>query len=201
MSGRKKYINRIYQILLILLVFTMFSFWMLSNLYARYTTEAASGDGARTAAFVFDVNSTVSTNSIPIETIQKPGDTAVYDITITNKNASGKVSEVAESYTVEVSINGSMPLSCTMKKKNTSDQAMIEINNYDSNDHNDGTDAEAAKVTNEKENTKQTFSSAAEQTDQYQLKVAWPSDKNDAMYANGSGQAEVVLTITGTQVD
>lgn len=179
--------------LAVLLCMVLASLWLLCGIYARYSTQATGSDDARVAAFVFDVSSESQTDSIPITDINKPGDRSVYDITVANKNTSGKVSEVAESYTIEASLNGSMPLSCTMKKTDE-DEELFSINNYEA-------DTEVSKQTNNKEETTRTFSDPAGNTDNYQLEVEWPSDKNDAAYASGSGQAEVVITITGVQMD
>lgn len=178
-------------ILALLLCMVLASFWLLCGIYARYSSQGSGSDSARVATFVFDVNSEAQTGSIAIQDIKKPGDTAVYTIEITNKNASGRISEVTESYTIEASINGSMPLSCTMKKDDTE---VFSIKNYE-------TGKDASKQVNDPKTTKQTFSGATEQTDSYQLEVTWPSDMKDAVYANGSGQAEVVITVTGVQAD
>ena len=169
--------------LALLLCMVLASLWLLCNIYARYFSQASGDDSARVAAFVFEVNSEAQTGSIPIEQIKKPGDSSVYNITVTNKNASGRISEVAESYTIEASIHGSIPLVCTIK---SGTDTVLNVTNTTGTGY-----ASYPK----------TFASAEEYTDQYQLEVKWPSDKKDAAYASGSGQAEVVITITGVQED
>ena len=191
MEKLHSYITRISAVLLCL---TLVSFYLLCGMYARYTSEGGGSDSARVAAFVFHVSSTPETNSIPIEQINKPGDKSTYSITIKN-NSSGATSEVKESYTIAVSINGSMPLSCTMKKTDSASD-LFSINNYSGSES--GT---ALKKTNTEAETRQTFTASTQGTDTYSLVVEWPSDKNNAKYANGSGQAEIVITITGVQED
>lgn len=191
MEKLHSYITRISAVLLCL---TLFSFYLLCGMYARYTSEGSGSDSARVAAFVFHVSSTPETNSIPIEQINKPGDKSTYSITIKN-NSSGATSEVKESYTIAVSINGSMPLSCTMKKTGSASD-LFSINNYS------GSESDTAlKKTNTEAETRQTFTASTQGTDTYSLVVEWPSDQKDAKYANGSGQAEIVITITGVQED
>lgn len=106
MSDRAKYENRILQMVLLLLACTMFSFWMLANLYARYVTGAEGEDSARVASFqVGDSNTLEKTYELtPVTT-----DSAKRQFTVKMSNDS----EVAVRYTFSIAREGNLPLTIT----------------------------------------------------------------------------------------
>ena len=172
----------------VLLCLTLASSYLMGNIYAKFATQAAGEDSARVAAFVFEVKDASASKEqfIDLSGIQKPGDNKVYTFVVTNQDSQQKVSEIAESYEIQLKINGSMPLRATIQRKNESTSCM-EITNINS----------GAK---EQKLLTGTFQAAAAQTDQYTLTVEWPSDQNNLEYASGSAQGSLVLTVSGQQV-
>lgn len=111
MSDRERYENRIWQILLILLALTMFSFWMLGGLYARYVTGAEGEDSARVASFqVNDSNTLQKTYELNPMTINSAN--RQFTVKITNN------SETAVRYTFSVEKNGNLPLNIAVNGPN-----------------------------------------------------------------------------------
>ena len=87
---------------LVLLTLVMFSTHFMSGLYARYTTMANGGDGARVASFEVSTAGNL-TQSFELE-MNPQSNTQSRTITITNK------SETAIKYTVKVESTGNLPL-------------------------------------------------------------------------------------------
>lgn len=95
--------------LAVLLCLVLASFWLMCNVYARYTTTASGSDSARVAKFeVTEVGN--SSWSIPVS--MQPGFTEKYQISVTNK------SEVTIEYMIEAkSIYDNLPLKFRMLDK------------------------------------------------------------------------------------
>lgn len=172
----------------VLLCLTLVSSSLMGNIYARFATQATGEDSARVAAFVFEVKdaSTSQEQFIDLSGIQKPGDKQVCTFVVTNQDGQGNVSETTESYEIQLKINGSMPLRATIQRGNES-TSWMEITNIDSN-------------ATEKMLSAGPFQAAVAQTDQYTLTVEWPKDQNNPVYASGSAQGSLVLTVSGQQV-
>ena len=175
----------------ILLCLTLVSVWLVGGLYARYTTSDSASDSARVAAFVFNVSDSTHNNQdthmITLSGITKPGDTETYAFIVKNSNGSA-ISEVSETYTITVALNGSMPLTATLNKAG-SDLFTVDAT-ATGRDSNSTTGAF-------------TPGNSSANTDTYALTVTWPSSASavDASFANGSGVATVTLTVTGMQAD
>lgn len=98
--------NKLPQILLLLCSLTLFSFWMLSHLYARYTTQMTGQDSARVAAFhVKDGNDLQET--YVLDPSITDGDAQKITVTVENN------SEVAVRYTFSFEADGNLPLEIT----------------------------------------------------------------------------------------
>lgn len=103
MSKREKAEYGIMQLVMLLLVLTLASFWMLGNLYARYTTEASGKANARVAGFHI---------SIMKKSTDGAGTSAGIGIGAESEDMSSKEilftvsgnSEVALNYTLEVEL-------------------------------------------------------------------------------------------------
>ncbi len=150
---------------------------LLTGLMARYTTSSEDSDGARVAAFVFDVQAGELAVALP--EINKPGDNTTVQITISNKRGNLK-SEVAELYTMTIRELGNLPLTYTLTE-------------VDEPSQESPIDGELQK--------NGTFAASVEETKTYELMVTWPGDNEykDPKYAGGT--AVLKLTITGEQVD
>lgn len=90
-------------ILAVLLCLVLTSFWLMCNVYARYTAEASGGDSARVAKFDVTEESEILTEQIKTDVY--PGFRQTYEVSVTNK------SEVAIEYTIKVENKyGNLPL-------------------------------------------------------------------------------------------
>lgn len=173
----------------VLLCLTIISIWLVCNMYARYTSSDLGSSDARIAAFIFEVQPGEISHYIDLEGIEKPEDTKTYDFIVKNQKV-GLVSEVAETYTIQIQINGSMPLTCEVKK--TDDFATVcSVSNIGGGNAGLVTNTSAAA----------SFAAASGRNDQYRLTVEWPAGYKSAEFANSSGQGEVVLTVKGQQTD
>ena len=175
-----------------LLFLTLLSTWVVSNMYARYTTEASDGDGARVAAYVFQLKEDSNSAVLNLTDMKKPGDTQNCIFTVTNKN--GKmISEVAQSYTIKLEVEGSMPITCEIREQNDTGQETAEPI----------CEVENTEKSNKKENISSEIKLAAgeEYTKTYKITASWPAEYNDEKYASASGTSVVRLTVDAQQLD
>ncbi len=85
---------------------TIISAYLLSNVFAKFSTTANGSDSARVAKFV--LNGEMSDKlSVPLSI--KPGDTEKYSFTVTNTNGSS-TAEVSMKYSIDVSSYDNLPL-------------------------------------------------------------------------------------------
>lgn len=97
---------------IILLCLVMTSLWLLSNMYARYTTGTTSEDGARVAKF--NVTQGDSELKQQIELKMSPGEEKIYTIQVINH------SEVAIAYKIEADTPyKNLPIKVTMEENNS----------------------------------------------------------------------------------
>ena len=164
----------------LLLILTLLSSAVVAGRYARYTTSSSANDAARVAGFVLSLKNGANSKILDLSGIQKPGDSKTYTFTVTN-NSGGFVSEVAESYTLTMAVNGSMPL--TLKLNNVDLTRTVQ---------DTANAADAATVT---------YAASVQSSVTYTLTATWPNNETDPKYANGSAVGEVVLTLTGGQID
>ena len=165
----------------LLLCLTMISLYLVSGLFAKYTTESDSSDSARVAAFVFDVNDEAN-HFIDVSTVNAPGKQAVFQFSITNENGF-VVSEVAEQYKISVAVHGSLPFVVTIS--DATDAEVITLNSPISDQGSSGVMA---------------FQAGQTGTHVYTLTVSWPESEKDLCYAN-AGLSEIELRISAWQVD
>jgi hypothetical protein len=178
--------NKLMRITILLLLMSMLSISLLPGLVARFKSDADAADTSSVAAFVLDLNDTDS-HIIDISGITKPGDSKTYNFAVTNKKGS-VISEVAESYTITMQVNGSMPLVCTIGDASNNKVLKPELNK-NSTDKDSGTTTAA------------TFQASTDKSDSYTLTVKWDENDNDPKYASGSAVAEVILTVQCNQTD
>lgn len=180
----------------IMLILTCLTTGLTAGLFARYSTSDRGSDSGRAGAFVLNMSS-AKTSMLYLYEIRRPGDSSTYSVTVKN-NSSGKTSEVAETYRLTVQVNGSMPLTVSLKDS-SNNNALTPI-------------TRTASVDGDLANTgyTYTFNAASGGTDAYTLTVAWPQSVgsggtttyyNDARYANASSVGELILTMDGYQVD
>lgn len=178
----------------VLFCLTLLSLYLMSNMYARYTTEASGEDGARVAAYVFQLKDSAESMTSDLNKIRKPGDSQTYTFAVTNKR-DNVISEVAQSYTIKLEVEGSMPIECKIEELDASQQDMenpnsvCEVGNIATANSKQAVSAELS------------FPAAEESTMSYKLTAKWPQDYNDAKYASASGTSVVTLTVEAQQTD
>ena len=106
MSKSDRFETAMLRMLLLLCTLTLFSFWMLGNLYAKYAVGASGTDSARTA--VFEIS---DDNNLRETYVLNPAMTGTDEqkVQITVKNSS----EVAVRYTFSFETEGNLPLEIT----------------------------------------------------------------------------------------
>lgn len=168
----------------VLLCLVLVSTYLLSGLYARYTTSATGTDEARVAVFGSSESVTLDSGGGLLASMV-PGNSATYKITVSNAQGD-RVSEVAQSYNVEVETAGNLPLTFTLSEngkgtiaESSSASAAFSIHSFAADDMR--------------------FAAGAPQSKTYWLTVTWPANKNDAKYANVPDFIQVNVNVS--QID
>ena len=116
----------------VLLCLVLVSFWMMSNILARYATTASGSDSARVAKFEI-TDKMLDSSSQEITTFavdMAPGESQTYTIQVTNS------SEVSVSYEISgESQYHNLPLKCEMLDKDGNTITSDEIPVNDSSTH------------------------------------------------------------------
>lgn len=181
-SGKKE--KWILYTLVVLLCLVLASFWLMCNIYARYSTQTSGSDGARVAKF--DVTETTQDLNQQIKAAVYPGFDQVYTVSVTNR------SEVAIEYVMNVKNKyGNLPLKFQMLDK---DGAEIT---------SDSTDA----ATQDYDLSKSAEISATDSDEHvYQLKISWPKNAEageaDPQDPDFAGKVDVIdITLKAVQKD
>lgn len=166
------------RVAVVLFCLTLLSVYLVTGLFARYTTTAQSSDQARVAAF--SIQSGIQdgdTQSKTVRTEIVPGAAQEVNIVIHNK------SEVAVEYTVKVAKKtDNLPLTLKLEKVG---------------DVPDPTSAE-----NENANAFTVQQIPGDHTDTYQLTITWPKSENTENDLALMGMVDhVMVTVTATQID
>lgn len=154
-----------------LLLATLVTSHGVSGALARYATGATSSDTARVALFGHSEKVELSGW---VEGI-KPGETRTIKLTVSNANATGAVSEVAQAYDIELETAHNLPLAFTLAR----DGGTGFISSVET------TDSTGGFHTYTFTSDDMAFApSAAEDTHTYTLTVRWPAGTNDDGYAD-----------------
>lgn len=167
----------------VLLCLVLVSFWLMSNIYAKYTTEASGSDEARVALWGNSQSVTLSSDRSGLP--QVPGETCTYTLIVSNKNKDGKISEVTQKYGIEVVTSGNLPLNYTISENNV--QIGQEFQET------------AQKNTWKISADDMVFQAGVEGSHTYILKVTWPEEKNSASLAGIPDSIQI--NICAEQVD
>lgn len=144
-----------------------------SGAMAKYTTAGSSSDEARVALFghseSIDFTQTFRTSLVQ-------GATTSFGLTVSNAN-NGQVSEVAQSYEVQIVTAGNLPLHYQLILKDgngkSDDKVIGEFDEKTSAFH-------TFTVTDDS----MTFQPGVSRTDKYQVKVTWPGPEIEAKWSN-----------------
>lgn len=177
MRKRNAKVNILMCTVSVLLCATLFSMHLVGGLYAKYTANANSSEGARVAAFSITQEGTIFQT---VEANVTPGTTQSAELTITNK------SEVAMEYTLTVTnVTGNLtPLK-------------FSLNRADEN---------TPSVTTEKYENGISITSArqiaGDHTDKYTLNIVWEPSANEADDLALIGMVDyITVSVTATQID
>lgn len=166
--------------LAVLLAAVLLTFHAVGGAMARYTTAGAGNDGARVALFGHNETITFDNWSSTL----KPGSSGSVKLNVSN-NRNGKVSEVAQSYSIQIVTSGNLPLSYTLK---------------DASGKTVGTFNEGSSATSETfSSSDMVFEAAVSGAHTYTLEYSWPAGKNDPKLANIPDFLQVNINVT--QID
>ena len=165
MSKRETYDNRLMQVLILLLSLTLLSLWMLTNLYAKYVTQAEGSDSARVAKFHIDASDNFKET---YELNPSMTDQAEQQIQVEITNDS----EVATQYTFSFEMDGNVPFEITGKAPEN-----VTLTKQENKD----------QWTVEKEPTKN-------QTETYTFTVKIKNIEENYQYAGGVGSIKLTVS-------
>lgn len=156
-----------------------------SGAMAKYTTAGSSSDEARVA--LFGHSETIKfAGTWPNDIV--PGATTSLSLEITNKKGD-KVSEVAQSYEIEVVTSGNLPLHYELHKSDGAGKADTTV--IDSFDESTNKPTYTFEVPADST----TFEAGAPRTDYYQIRVSWPGASNSADYSNRPDFVQVNINV------
>lgn len=166
----------------VLLCLTLVSFWMTSNIYARYTAEATGSDSARVAKFSVTETGVTGENDLTksFDLAIAPGESKEYRVQVTNE------SEVAIDYVISA--------------KNKYDNLPLK---FSIADVTDGSNTAASSSYSEiSGQTAGTIAANDGKTHIYSLTVSWSKDSADQADESYAGMADVlVVTLEAKQKD
>ena len=167
--------------LIILLCLVLTSFWMISNMYARYSSEASGSDGARVALFGHSQSITLNLDNDKLNNLT-PGSSFTYSLKVANYESS-KTSEVGEKYNIEIITSGNLPLRYSVQNGTS------EIGSFE--------ESKKSEARFENENMK--FDAGTKREDEYKITVEWPESRNAEQYAGLVDN--IMIQINEEQVD
>ncbi len=193
-TSAKKRAFPIYALLAYLLIFAV----MTSGIsLAKYTTSSGDvSDSARVAKYVFDIaDGNGDSASAVLTDMCKPGDIVFYTVVVNNyverDNNTVDICEVAQKYTVQISLGGSLPISAALYAGEVDENnvgsltSRSSVNTQTNSDTCSGIEAMLPSV---------------EQSHEYTLVVSWPESENGLQYSRG-GIAEVEIVVVSEQID
>lgn len=137
-----------------------------SGAMARYTTAGSSSDEARVALFGHSESITFET----FRTSLVNGTSSSFSLTVSNKSQSGQISEVAQSYDIEIVTAGNLPLTYRLVEKagvgKPTDAVIGSFNESATEKSHVFTVADDSM----------TFQPGASREDTYQIQVSWYGD-------------------------
>lgn len=137
-----------------------------SGAMARYTAAGSSSDEARVALFGHDEKITFET----FRTSLVKGTSSSFSLTVSNKSQNGQISEVAQSYDIEIVTAGNLPLTYRLvKKAGVGKPTDTDIGSFNASA------TEKSHVFTVADGS-MTFQPGASREDTYQIQVSWYGD-------------------------
>lgn len=200
MIGQKQtYRNWPLRIGLAVVIATMFSVYLFGNLNAKFIVNDPGRDGARVAAFAFNLKDGASSKVIDLaEAIEKPGDSASYTFAVNT------ASEVTVRYWLQLQYDGSMPLVFSVVQNSTNGaneggafSLSTTIEQLNAAITTQGGHTPTPMKAN---STRVLLKPNTSGQDSYTLTATWPTTENNLDYANNS-VGELTLFAIAEQVD
>ena len=169
--------------LVVLLCMVLASFWLMCNIYARYSTQASGSDSARVARFDVQETGTLSSQIINAEVY--PG--------------------FKETYTVGVKNNSEVAIEYVMNIKNKYNNLPLQFRMLDSKGNEITTDSSDVSSGYTLSKSQEIVAGdSAEHT--YQLEISWPtgttSEGGNLQDPNYAGKVDVIeITLKAVQKD
>ena len=185
MNQKKKPHVSVLRLAAVLMILVLLTTSMVSGRYARYASSDSYSEGARIAAFVFDVEDTDGQAwSLDLTELQKPGDEQTFSFVVTNAKDSDTFSEVAICYGVTVMAEGSVPAEITIEDE--SKQLLLTVNC-------DGSASGSFAGAD--------FAAAESASHVYTMTVEWPGAMNGMEFAEGKRILALTVSVKGEQKD
>lgn len=182
-NGRPHYPVLVFRIAALLVCLVLITTYLLSGAYSKFYNTASGGDNARVARFSPEFTSTV----INVEN-RLPGYSAEIPFTVQNTSDENP-SEVAMKYKILLKTTGNIPLKFTLLDK---DENQLNSATWD-------WEGISGAKTYEYTNDSLVFGVGRKETQNYKLKIEWPSGENDAKF---SGMTDAVyLEVEFEQID
>lgn len=193
MSTREKIENRMMQLLLVLITLTLFSFWMLGNMYAKYVTKSEGTDSARVAAFVIE-----DTNNLKQTYELNPSMTGTDEqkVQVTIKNSS----EVAVRYTFSFITDGNLPIQIAGNRKSNGSNDENSDGNSNGSETSIGGSAATKGTDGVNANTwtvEKTAGTSWDETYTFTLSI----ENTNESYQYAGGVESIQLTVKAEQID
>lgn len=187
-DGKLHFSALVMRIAALLACLALITAYLLSGAYSKFFSGASGGDSARVALFSPDVTSTEITVENELPGFPKVTDNS-YNIDFTVKNYSDeKVPEVAMKYKIVLKTTGNLPLKFTLlsgdEKTTLESWECVGTSGEQIYEYTDGS---------------LVFGTGVKESQDYQLKVEWNPEKNDARF---SGKTDAVyLEVEFEQID
>ena len=169
--------------LTVLLCMVLASFWLMCNIYARYSTKATGSDGARVAKFDVTDEGAVTQQ---IKTAVYPGSKEIYQVNVTNN------SEVAIEYEMNV--------------KNQYNNLPLQFRMLDSTGEEITSESSDASTKTYDLSKSAEISAQDKDMHTYQLEISWPTTGTDSdtdyQSPDYAGKVDVIeITLKAIQKD
>lgn len=171
----------------VLLVLILVSVYGAGSAAAKYISSDSANQSSRVGEFVLHVDKDgAHSTALRLDDIRKPGDTATYAFKVTNTQT--HTSEVDETYTLTILLNGDLPLTFALTRPAGEAKAW---------------ELDATEYLMEDDAAGRSFKADVSAQKDYTLTVSWPTtaEAMDAAFASDAAVATCVLTVSGEQTD
>ena len=165
------------------------SMHLLTGIYAKYSARNTAVSDSRVASFVFNIDDGYINFDNLAKNIKKPGDKVEFEFVVTNEKATS-VSEVAQEYAISLTQNGTLPLTTTLYKIDSSNNkvALFALNGF-----------------NDLNNIKAQLKPGTKEVVKYVIVIEWTVGENEVnknpIYGEMGNFCQIKLEIQSEQID